>query len=517
MSNTKTSINSNKVNNTSTFEQWKDLTNEMATVFQSTVTMGATVGNQNVGNIILDGNVELATGHHLKADKILAAEGTSVLTVEEDVSILGDLRLNQVGAADASSILQYQKGASTNTWHIKTDVDHSELIIGTSDRSFTFNDNGTITTPAGASNKFTISNSLLCADISGVTIGANSQTTGAFTTLSATGGFTGDVTGSLTGNVTGDVKADNGTTVLDSGANGNTATFTGDIKATNGTVVLDNGTGSDASFTGNVTGNVTGNTSGTHTGAVTGTTVSASGGFSGSLTGNTSGTHTGAVTGTTVSASGGFSGNLTGVVTGSLDGNATSATAWANTRTIGFTSDSDLTGSWAVNGTASINSNIQVKDNSHLHTVANISDMDSFVDGKVGSLVSVDRIWPIGSIFISTSSANPSGNFGGNWEAFGGGKCLVGVGTGFTGGQTGGEYTHKLTTAQMPSHSHNHTTRAGRSFSKNGKTADNGVTQGSNGVVLDTWTEATTNTGGNNSFDIMQPYIAVYMWKRVPQ
>jgi len=622
MSNTKTSINSNKVNNTSTFEQWKDLTNEMATVFQSTVTMGATVGNQNVGNIILDGNVELATGHHLKADKILAAEGTSVLTVEEDVSILGDLRLNQVGAADASSVLQYQKGASTNTWHIKTDVDHSELVIGTSDRSFTFNDNGTITTPAGASNKFTISNSLLGADISGVTIGANSQTTGAFTTLSATGGLTGNVTGSVTGNVTGDVKATNGTTVLDSGTNGNDATFQGDIKATNGTVVLDSGTGTNASFTGNVTGNVTGNTNGTHTGAVSGTTVSASGGFTGALTGNTNGTHTGAVSGTTVSASGGFSGALTGAVTGNttgnhngiigdttpaavtgttitantkfsgpltgavtgdvtgnvsgnagsasqvyvtedntnqiqrvpffadvdasgnkalrhndalrynpnldrlscgafygsvvgdvtgnVSGNAGSATRWADTRTLGFTSSSDLTGSWAVNGTASINSTIKVKDNSHSHTVSNISDMDTFV----GNLVSVDQIWPVGSIFTSTSNANPNGNFGGTWEAFGGGRCLVGVGGGFSNGQTGGAYTHKLTTAQIPSHSHVHTTRTGRSFSKSDGNANGSVVQGSDGVQKHSSTEATKNTGGNNSFNITQPYIAVYMWKR---
>ena len=595
MSNTKTSINSNKVNNTSTFEQWKDLTNEMATVFQSTVTMGATVGNQNVGNIILDGNVELATGHHLKADKILAAEGTSVLTVEEDVSILGDLRLNQVGAADASSVLQYQKGASTNTWHIKTDVDHSELVIGTSDRSFTFNDNGTITTPAGASNKFTISNSLLGADISGVTIGANSQTTGAFTTLSATGGLTGNVSGSVTGNVTGDVKATNGTTVLDSGTNGNNATFQGDIKATNGTVVLDSGTGTNASFTGNVTGNVTGNTNGTHTGAVSGTTVSASSGFSGALTGDVTGNLDGivggntpaAVTGTTITANTGFSGPLTGAVTGavtgdvtgnvsgnagsasqvyvtedntnqiqrvpffadvdasgnkalrhndalrynpnldrlscgyfygavvgdvsgSVSGNAGTATKWANTRTLGFTSGSDLTGSWAVDGTGDVTSDIQVKDNSHSHTVSNISDMDSFV----GNLVSVDQIWPVGSIFTSTSNANPNGNFGGTWEAFGGGRCLVGVGGGFSNGQTGGAYTHKLTTAQIPSHSHVHTTRTGRSFSKSDGNANGSVVQGSNGFQKHSNTESTTNTGGNNSFNITQPYIAVYMWKR---
>ena len=623
MSNTKTSINSNKVNNTSTFEQWKDLTNEMATVFQSTVTMGSTVGNENAGNIILDGNIELATGHHLKADKILAAEGTSFLTVEEDVSILGDLTLNQIGSGDAVSALQYQKGTSTNTWHIKTDVDHSELIIGTSTRSFKFNDDGTITTPAGSSDSFTINNSLLGADISGVTIGANSQTTGAFTTLSATGGLTGNVSGNVTGNVTGDVKAENGTTVLDSGTNGNNATFQGDIKATNGAVVLDSGTGTNATFTGNVTGNVTGNTNGTHTGAVSGTTVSSSGGFTGNLTGNTNGTHTGAVSGTTVSASGGFTGALTGAVTGNVTGNldgivggntpaaitgttitantgfsgpltgdvigsvsgnaggnagsaslvhvsenntnqlqripffsdsdgdgnkalrhndqlrynpnldrlscgafygnvvgdvagnassASKAAKWTTPRTLGFTSGSDLEGSWSVDGTGDVLSNITVKDGVVKTTVANITDMDTFV----GSLIDLDDIYPVGSIYISTVNTNPNTLFGGTWEAFGQGRCLVGVGAGFSNGQTGGAYTHKLTTAQLPSHSHQHNTYSGRSFSKSGSLATNGVTQGSNGVRLDTYTESTTSVGSNNSFNITQPYVAVYMWKRVP-
>lgn len=74
----------------------------------------------------------------------------------------------------------------------------------------------------------------------------------------------------------------------------------------------------------------------------------------------------------------------------------------------------------------------------------------------------VDLIYPVGSIYISMNSANPSTLFGGTWEAFGQGRVLIGVGTGndgsaglsFAAGDTGGEYRHKLSVSEMPSHTH---------------------------------------------------------------
>ena len=74
----------------------------------------------------------------------------------------------------------------------------------------------------------------------------------------------------------------------------------------------------------------------------------------------------------------------------------------------------------------------------------------------------VDLIYPVGSIYISMNSADPSTLFGGTWEAFGQGRVLIGAGTGddgstslsFTAGGTGGEYKHDLLTGEMPSHTH---------------------------------------------------------------
>lgn len=69
----------------------------------------------------------------------------------------------------------------------------------------------------------------------------------------------------------------------------------------------------------------------------------------------------------------------------------------------------------------------------------------------------VDFIYPVGSLFISTTSTNPSTYLGGTWERWGSGRVPVSVSdtdSDFSAGKTGGEKTHTLTTAEMPSHSH---------------------------------------------------------------
>ena len=66
----------------------------------------------------------------------------------------------------------------------------------------------------------------------------------------------------------------------------------------------------------------------------------------------------------------------------------------------------------------------------------------------------VDVIYPVGSIYMSSNSTNPSILFGGEWEQIAQGRTLIGQGTGkdsnseqktFNNGATGGEYSHVLT------------------------------------------------------------------------
>lgn len=58
-------------------------------------------------------------------------------------------------------------------------------------------------------------------------------------------------------------------------------------------------------------------------------------------------------------------------------------------------------------------------------------------------------IYPVNSIYLSTSSANPSTYFGGTWEQVGQGRCIVGVNandTDFNSAmKTGGSKTKNMT------------------------------------------------------------------------
>lgn len=70
----------------------------------------------------------------------------------------------------------------------------------------------------------------------------------------------------------------------------------------------------------------------------------------------------------------------------------------------------------------------------------------------------VDFIYPVGSLFISTTSTNPSTYLGGTWERWGQGRVPISVSdtdSDFNAAnKTGGEKTHILSTDEMPSHLH---------------------------------------------------------------
>lgn len=126
-----------------------------------------------------------------------------------------------------------------------------------------------------------------------------------------------------------------------------------------------------------------------------------------------------------------------------------------------------------------------------------------------------DMIYPIGSIYISTNSTNPSLLFGGVWEPFAQGRTLIGVDTTDTDFDTveniGGEKQHTLTINEMPSHNHGQSLNDGGTLS--------GVA-GYDWKVTDTTRiyygdDLAQYTGGNQAHNNLQPYITVYMWRRI--
>ena len=83
----------------------------------------------------------------------------------------------------------------------------------------------------------------------------------------------------------------------------------------------------------------------------------------------------------------------------------------------------------------------------------------------------LNKIYPVGTIYTSTTSTNPSSFLGGTWEAYGKGQTLVGIDgnqtefntVGKTGGAKSVSYTPSgsigstgLTISQIPSHSHSY-------------------------------------------------------------
>lgn len=153
-------------------------------------------------------------------------------------------------------------------------------------------------------------------------------------------------------------------------------------------------------------------------------------------------------------------------------------------------------------------------------------------------LDTMKKIYPVGSIYMSTVSTNPATLFGfGTWEAMPAGRVLLAQGksswgTTYNAGSTGGEATHQLTVGEMPSHNHtgstnttgnhSHNTPTTGTYEGNGKGYDPGGGNNPNYTQCFTseagshsHTITIQNTGSSQSHNNMQPYIVCYIWKRV--
>lgn len=83
-------------------------------------------------------------------------------------------------------------------------------------------------------------------------------------------------------------------------------------------------------------------------------------------------------------------------------------------------------------------------------------------------------------------------------------KCMS-----FTSGKTYGEYKHKLTIKEMPSHAHKFNDCAWIDGKGNIQSASN------NSWFNGGFMSNTTNTGGNQPHNNIQPSICVHFWKRI--
>lgn len=132
-----------------------------------------------------------------------------------------------------------------------------------------------------------------------------------------------------------------------------------------------------------------------------------------------------------------------------------------------------------------------------------------------------DKIYPVGSIYMSMNSTNPSTLFGGTWEQIND-RFLYATTSGGASGATGGEAAHTLSESEMPHHSH--AQRANRYGSLTteymiGTDGGGGRVYGfyfQDGVMgsgTDTAVQ-TQEVGGSQPHNNLPPYLRVYMWQR---
>ena len=160
--------------------------------------------------------------------------------------------------------------------------------------------------------------------------------------------------------------------------------------------------------------------------------------------------------------------------------------------------------------------------------------------GRTNSVIAgttIDKIYPIGSIYISANNINPTSIFGGVWEQIKD-VFLLSDGDVYVGGNIGGSAMHAhttaghtLTVAEMPSHthtpnSHKHSVDAHFSSASGGTYDAYFYNSSANLKQVTRYTEYTTatnqNTGGGGihshgdtgSASSLPPYLVVYMWKR---
>lgn len=163
------------------------------------------------------------------------------------------------------------------------------------------------------------------------------------------------------------------------------------------------------------------------------------------------------------------------------------------------------------------------------------------LNGK--DIFTIDKVYPIGSIYMSVNSTSPATLFGGTWVRWGNGRIPIGVDTSQTEfntvEKTGGEKTHTLTAAEMPQHNHSisaqtvattsngahtHSAKYSNTANSNGSAArvnGNGNLEGypinSNGAHTHNVTIPAHNTdskGSGTAHNNLPPYITCYMWKR---
>lgn len=133
----------------------------------------------------------------------------------------------------------------------------------------------------------------------------------------------------------------------------------------------------------------------------------------------------------------------------------------------------------------------------------------------------VDLIYPVGSVIYSTLATSPATRFPGTvWNQIASGRFIVGVGTGvddrgeyknFAARNAFGEYNHRLTEPEMPSHTHQTVIPYSN---ESGTSGDPWGSGNSNRKFEGNYTFTPTYAGGNLAHNNTPPAYGLYVFER---
>lgn len=149
--------------------------------------------------------------------------------------------------------------------------------------------------------------------------------------------------------------------------------------------------------------------------------------------------------------------------------------------------------------------------------VLTVNGQEPDVDGDIDIL---NKVYPVGSIYMSVNNINPATLFGGSWAAWGSGRVPIGVDTSQTEfntvEKTGGDKAITLNATQLPPHQHYSVQSGGNLAADVYFTVLAGGISGGGSTVVGQYgsPSLTSSTGGGAAHSNLQPYVTCYMWKR---
>ena len=262
------------ITDSSTFSVWKQQSNDLASHAAKAVTMTSTgtPGDNNEGNISLNGNLALEAGHTITVDTIT---GNSTA-----IELQKNLRIDGVGATSLTFSL-----SDTPKWILQTSADHGYFEVVRGDRYFRITSDGS-STGAITGSGVTLNKALLPASIDAATTG-NAATATLATSFTVTANnssnetvypvFVDGATGTQGAETDSGLSYNPSTGLLTSAAFTATGAVTAASLDINGNADVSGNLGVSGTLTANITGNVTGSVSGatnvTASGTITGGTI----------------------------------------------------------------------------------------------------------------------------------------------------------------------------------------------------------------------------------------------------